>query len=376
MKYRDILDSLASEDRLRTIPEGYAAGVDLLSNDYMALAAHAPEFRRELSVRFPEAPLSSSASRLLSGQQDCHRMLESRLTELYGRPALIFNSGYHANIGLLQALAVKGSLIVADKLIHASSIDGIRLSGADFIRFRHNDMHALHGILATHSDRYDRIIVATEAIFSMDGDIAPLTKLVQLKHEFPNMMLLLDEAHSFGVRGTHGLGLAEEMQCIEDVDVIMGTLGKAAASSGAFAIASPELISLLVNTARPFIFSTAIPPICCAWSLLMIEKLVDMQPQRLHLHRLSANFAQAIADITGTPVTSASQIVPLVTGDAASALRLAKICRDAGFNCMAIRRPTVPPHGERVRFSLNADLQTEQLNPLTDIIREFYLKRL
>lgn len=375
MKYGDILENLAAEDRLRTIPEGNAGGIDLLSNDYMALAAHAPEFRGQLSMRFPDAPLSSSASRLLSGQQDCHRMLENRLAELYGRPALLFNSGYHANIGLMQALAVKGSLIVADKLIHASTIDGIRLCGADFMRFRHNDMDALRCILEKQSESYDRIIVATEAIFSMDGDIAPLRQLLLLKHEFPKMMLMLDEAHSFGVRGTRGLGLAEEMQCIDEVDVIMGTLGKAAASSGAFAIASQEIISLLVNTARPFIFSTAIPPICCAWSLLMIEKLVDMQPKRLHLHRLSANFAQEIADITGTPATSESQIVPLVTGDAASALRLAALCRDAGFNCMAIRRPTVPPHGERVRFSLNADLQTEQLTPLTEIIREFYLTR-
>lgn len=369
MNYSDILKGLAEESRLRVIPDASPRRcVDLLSNDYMGLAAQAPDFREEYLDRFGDAEFTSAASRLLSRRQKYHQLLEQTLSTLYGRPALLFNSGYHANTGVIQALAVGNTLFVADKLIHASSIDGLRIAGKDFKRFPHNDVAALEKIVASHSDSHDRIIILLESIYSMDGDIAPLAEVIRLKERYDNVMIILDEAHAFGVRGKAGLGIAEETGLIDKVDVIIGTLGKAAASSGAFAIASEDLISLFVNTARSFIFSTALPPACCAWTLLMIEKLLNLESRRLHLAKLSANFVKDIEKATGVVSPSQSQIVPLIIGDAAKAMKLAAVCSDAGFDCMAIRRPTVPPHGERLRLSLHGLLQHDDLAPLASLL--------
>ncbi len=372
MDYREFLRSLEAENRLRTLPaENHSAVIDLLSNDYMGLAAKAGDFHNEFLRRFPDAQFTSAASRLLSRRQKYHGMLEDLLADLYGRPALLFNSGYHANVGLIQGLAIPGTLILSDRLIHASSIDGIRLSRADFKRFAHNDVRALKNLLEQNSGNYDRVLVVIESIYSMDGDTAPLKEIVALKREYPNMLICLDEAHAFGVRGRQGLGFSEEQGVMEEIDVIIGTLGKAAASTGAFVVASEEIISMLVNTARSFIFSTALPPVNCAWSILMIEKLIGMNAEREYLKQLSDTFRKEIQRHTGLCSPSASQIVPIITGDADKALRLAECCKAAGFDCMAIRRPTVPPGGERVRISLNAALDMQTLIPLTEVINNF-----
>lgn len=369
MQYSDLLAELSAQQRLRTIPrETDRQMIDLLSNDYMGLAASAGDYRAEFMDRFGDAPFTSAASRLLSRRHRYHNMLEEQLAHLYHRPALIFNSGYHANVGVMQALALPGTLILSDRLIHASSIDGIRLSGRDFKRFAHNDIDDITRLLSQYADRYERVIAVIESIYSMDGDIAPLREIVALKRTYPNLMICLDEAHAFGVRGANGLGLAEELGLIDRVDIIVGTLGKAAASVGAFIIADEEIISLLINTARPFIFSTAIPPVNCAWSGLMIEKLTAMSGQREYLRRLSSDFITAVNSVSLLQSPSQSQIVPVITGDAGRALQLAERCHHAGYDCMAIRRPTVPPGGERLRISLNATLTIDDLSPLIDII--------
>lgn len=373
MEYNDILEVFRHEGRLRTIPEeSSAARIDLLSNDYMGLGAEAELYREEFAGRFSDASFTSSASRLLSRRQKYHKMLEEKLAAMYGRPVLLFNSGYHANTGLISALASAGksTLFLADKLIHASSIDGLRLGAADFIRYPHNDADAVKRVLSRKAADYECVILLTEAIFSMDGDLAPLQRFVELKEEFPNLMIALDEAHSFGVRGDRGLGLAEELDLADDVDIIIGTLGKACASAGAFIVASETLVSLLVNTARSFIFSTALPPVNCAWSLLMIEKLEKMADRRKYLAELSARFKEGVQKATGIEVASSSQIIPVVTGDSIKALKLAESARQAGYDCMAIRRPTVPPGGERLRISLNAALDYTDLEPLIKLLGE------
>lgn len=377
MEYCEFLNSLKAEKRLRTIPaENDTAAIDLLSNDYMGLAARAGDFREEFISRFPDAQFTSAASRLLSRRQKYHGLLEDLLADLYGRPALLFNSGYHANVGLLQGLAISGTLILSDKLIHASSIDGIRLSKADFKRFAHNDADAIKKLLEQHASNYDRVLVVIESIYSMDGDTAPLKEIVALKKDYPNMLICLDEAHAFGVRGRCGLGLAEEQGVLNDIDIIIGTLGKAAASTGAFVTASDEIISMLVNTARSFIFSTALPPVNCAWSIMMIGRLIEMNAEREYLQRLSDEFRNEIERITGLSSPSSTQIIPVITGDADKALRLAETCKKEGFDCMAIRRPTVPPGGERVRISLNAGLDMQMLMPITQVINKFMNGRL
>lgn len=365
----DILSTLRHENRLREIP-GFIGEdfIDLSSNDYLSLATRCHEFREEFLDRFSDAGFSSSASRLLSTKQKYHNALECRLEQLYKRPALLFNSGYHANVGCIGALTLPSTIFICDKLIHASVIDGLKIAGSEFKRFPHNDMAKLNRILEETAGRYERVIIAAESIYSMDGDEAPIGRLVELKKKFPGTMLYVDEAHAFGVRGKRGLGVAEEKGLINDIDILIGTFGKAAASAGAFVISNGELKSLLVNTARPFIFSTALPPVNIAWSLLMVEKIEMMEEERQRLAELARNFSSRLETMSGMPCSSTSQIIPFLTGSADKALLLADTLRKNGFLALPIRRPTVPPGGERIRFSLCADLMFERLQPLFDIL--------
>lgn len=366
-----ILQTLKSENRLRTIPEEPATDMlDLSSNDYLSLGASFREFTKEFTDRFPDAAFSSSASRLLSTRQNYHLRLEDMLQRLYGRPALLFNSGYHANVGCIGALSLPSTLFVCDKLIHASVIDGLRINGAEFKRFPHNDATKLENIVEKESEKYERIVVVAESIYSMDGDEAPIDKLVEQKRRFSNVILYVDEAHAFGVRGEKGLGVAEEIGLTEDIDIIVGTFGKAAASAGAFAVASPEMKSLLINLSRPFIFSTALPPANIAWTILMLEKILDMGDARKHLAEISRTFTERINKIAREESPSTSQIIPFMTGDAAKALKIASRLRESGIIALPIRRPTVPPGGERIRFSLGAGMETTQFERVFKVLEE------
>jgi len=373
--YREILEKITEEGRRRSIPEDGGKTrhdmIDLVSNDYMGLSTSCRLYKQEFAKRRGADEMSSVASRLLSRRQEAHNSLERYLSEAYGRPALLFNSGYHANTGIIPSLAIEGTLLLSDKLAHASMIDGIRLSGCDHRRFRHNDMCQLEKILQRESDNFDRIIILTEGIFSMDGDTAPLSELMELKEKYPKVMIYLDEAHSFGTRGETGLGLAEEKGVIDNIDVIIGTLGKAAASSGAFCITNDEIHELLINTCRPLIFSTALPPACCAWSQLMIERLRGMNRERRELLDKSLAFAEALRRLPGVSVgPTESHIVPLITGDAELAVTLARQLREEGFDVLPIRRPTVPPGGERIRFSLNAAIDKKDLKRLAETLEK------
>lgn len=367
----DILTELRAEHRLRHIPKQPSGKfLDLSSNDYLGLAQRHTEFREEFDERFSDAPYSSSASRLLSMQQKHHLMLEAFLAKLYGKETLLFNSGYHANVGCIGALALPSTLFVCDKLIHASIVDGLRINGAEFKRFPHNDTEKLKRILEKESSHYTHIIVVVESIYSMDGDEAPLSKLVALKKEYPGVLLYVDEAHAFGVRGKRGLGLCEEYNLIKETDILIGTFGKAAASIGAFAVVTEEMKNFLINTARPFIFSTALPPVNVAWSLLMTEKIIGMEAERRHLAEISRYFSERISEISGQSTGSDSQIIPYLTGNAQYALEIADQLRQAGYLALPIRRPTVPPCGERIRFSLSAVMSRQELDEVADLLQK------
>lgn len=372
--YRNILSHLQKENRLRSIPlpdPDAFKRLDLVSNDYLGLAQEADKYKAEFYQRFPDADFSSSASRLLSRKNDYHLQLEMLLEKLYRRPALLFNSGYHANVGIIQALAIPGTLFIADKLVHASAIDGLRLCGADYKRFAHNDLKKLSRLIKQNYEEYSRIIVVVESIYSMDGDIAPLKKLVELKKKYPKLLIYVDEAHAFGVRGDRGLGLCEELGIINKVDFIIGTLGKAAASAGAFVISSQLMKDYLLNCARSFIFSTAISPAQAAWSILMIEKIVGMSARRLHLKRLSSTFVKLLSDKANIESPSESQIVPVIIGDAGEALLFSRYLKEQGFDALAIRRPTVAAGSERIRFSLNALLEKDDIARLVSAIANY-----
>ncbi|MDE6272426.1 MAG: 8-amino-7-oxononanoate synthase [Muribaculaceae bacterium] len=375
--YSQILDHLRDDNRFRIIPEDFprpgrkSAPIDLLSNDYLGLGAEAGKYKEEFLQRFPDATMTSSASRLLSRRNKYHNRLESFLEELYGRPALLFNSGYHANVGIIQALAVPSTMFIADKLVHASAIDGLRLSEADFKRFPHNSISRLRRILNEHYDDYERFVVIVESIYSMDGDISPLRDLAALKKEYPKVILYVDEAHSFGVRGERGLGLCEELSLLDDVDIIVGTLGKAAASAGAFVICPQMMKDYLINSTRSFIFSTALSPAQAAWSILMIEKIISMSDRRKHLKDISREFVGQMERRNNIETPSTTQIVPMIIGDAGEAMLMADYLRSNGFDTLAIRKPTVPAGSERIRFSLNALLTKKDITRLVGIIGKY-----
>jgi len=253
--------------------------LNLASNDYLGLAADV-KLREEFLENFPveRSYFSSSSSRLLTGNFEEYEKLENSLSQAFGgRAALLFNSGYHMNIGILPAVADGKTLILADKLVHASMIDGIRLSGAQYVRYRHNDLQHLEQLLQKYHDdeKIERIIVVTESIFSMDGDETDLAALVQLKKRFAKTMLYVDEAHSIGVRGEQGLGCAEQYNVIQDIDFLVGTLGKALAAVGGYIICHPIIKDYLINKMRPLIFSTAQPPIVMAWANFIFLKSIS-----------------------------------------------------------------------------------------------------
>lgn len=372
--YENFLKTLEAENRKRSLPADRSSfdRIDLSENDYLGLGKRYKEFLNTF-LSHSVAPFTSSASRLLAGNQNCYTELENRLKELYGKPALLFNSGYHANVGTISALNIPGTIFLCDKLIHASVIDGLSLAKAEKDRWRHNDTNHLYKLLEKYHDKYDRIYVVAESIYSMDGDLAPLDRLIELKKEFPKMILYLDEAHAFGVRGEHGLGLAEEYGCKDKVDILVGTFGKAAASAGAFVATSPLLYNYLINCARSFIFSTALPPVNVKWTIEMINRIINMKREREYLNDISKDFRNFISVLTGIENPSRSQIIPLLIGDAGKAVEVAEFLKQKGIDALPIRRPTVPPGGERIRFSLNSSLTAEEILRIKNILKECFL---
>lgn len=358
------LGMLHESSNYRSFPKGDDDGViDLTSNDYLGLA-----LRDDLREEFLDAwrgdglpGLTSSASRLLASCQKEYTLFEKFLSDVYGgRSALIFNSGYHANVGIIQAIADKRTMIIADKLVHASIIDGIRLSGARFTRFPHNDFDRLERAVKGATDDVERILIIVESVYSMDGDRADIDRLIDIRRGDERVMLYVDEAHGVGVEGPRGLGLVAASKAPEEVDIVIGTLGKALASSGAFAITSRDIKEYLVNKARSLIFSTALPPVCVAWSRFIFGKMQEMDSERATLNRHAVALAEAIAAATGTRGV-VSHIQPLIIGDAAATIARSKELLELGVKVLPIRTPTVPPGSERLRFSLSAAISESDM---------------
>lgn len=365
-----MLAGLAAENRLRDIPDECPEGaLNLTTNDYLGLASVHSEWMPEFMDLYGDAAFSSVASRLLASDQKHYLNLENYLSEAYGKDVLLFNSGYHANAGCVSALANAGVTFLSDKLSHASIIDGIRLGKSRFERWKHNDTQHLSKILEKETASGNRCVIVLESVYSMDGDISPLQQVVDLKKKFPGTLIYLDEAHALGVFGERGLGVAEREGLIEEIDIIIGTFGKAVASAGAFIATSPLLKSFFINFARSFIFSTALPPVNVAWTLFTMRKIETMVEERYHLVRLSEKFRHGLEAILGKDTGSRSQIVPLLTGSAEKAVKLAAELKKLNIYALPIRRPTVPPGGERIRFSLNASLSDDDIEFILNGIR-------
>ncbi len=345
--------------------------LNLTSNDYLGLAGDASLLRRfyegmDAGNLLEGYGLGAASSRLLAGDTDLAHQLEQDLALAYGRPAaLLFNSGYHANIGILPALLSKNDLILSDKLNHASIHDGMQLCRAAHKRFAHCDYNQLERLLATYRHHYERVVIVSESVFSMDGDVADLARLVQLKKEF-DALLYVDEAHAVGLYGECGLGKAEEQGVVADIDLLMGTFGKAFASIGAFVICGQDIHDYLINHSRSLIFTTALPPVVLNWNRFVFHHQQTMGEQRRHLAALSLQLRQALQQ-HGLPTGGDTNIIPLIIGADRQAVRLAAKLQDHGFLIFPVRPPAVPEGTARFRLSLTADMSWPDLQGLPEI---------
>ena len=378
--YAEQLDQLKQQGNFRQFTANQQQGkwitiqdrtmLNLASNDYLGLAADL-SLREEFldTLKIERALFSSSSSRLLTGNFAEYEQFENSLSIAFGRAALLFNSGYHMNIGILPALCDSKTVILADKLVHASMIDGIRLSNAQYVRYRHNDLQHLEQLLQKYhqDEQIERIIVVTESIFSMDGDETDLAALAQLKQRFAKTMLYVDEAHAIGVRGGQGLGCAEQYGVLDQIDFLVGTFGKAIASVGGYIICDSIMRDYLINKMRPLIFSTALPPISMAWSDFIFNKVLSMQQQRQHLAEISQYLQQAVI-AKGFSSPSSSHIIPIILGESQAAIEKARYVQQQGFYAMPVRPPTVPQNSSRLRISLTALVQKNELQQLVECL--------
>jgi 8-amino-7-oxononanoate synthase len=334
--------------------------LDFSSNDYLALSEH-PEVIGASRKYLEMFGAGAGAARLMSGDLEINHLLEQEIAQLKSKEAaLTFGSGYLANTGIIPALASRGDLIITDRLSHASIYDGCLLSGARTIRFRHNDLAHLEQILQEKRSQFNSCLVVVESIYSMDGDRCPLAELAQLKQRF-NFLLMVDEAHATGVYGENGGGIIEEDKVNREVDIAMGTFGKALGSYGAYAAASRVIIDFLVNKARTFIYSTALPPAVIGASLASLY-LVKSEPQlRMDLHAKVSFFKKQLRKNGWHNPTGPSQIVPVMIGDSSKALAIADKLRKDRIFVKAVRPPTVPEGSARLRFSITRHHREEDL---------------
>ena len=373
------LEKLTSQDlrrSLTTVEEALPGGrvrvdgrvlLNLSSNDYLGLSQE-PRLiaaTREAAARWG---VGAGSSRLVVGHLALHEEVEARLAEFKGtEAAVIFSTGYMANLGTISALVGPGDTVFCDRLNHASIYDGIKLSGANLARFPHRDLDRLEALLQK-ADAGRRLIV-TDSVFSVDGDLASLKDLVELKDRY-GAYLMVDEAHATGVLGHRGAGLAAALGLTQRVEVHMGTLSKAMGSLGGFVAGDRRLIDFLHNRARSFIYSTALPPPVLGAIAAALD-IVTQEPERrryllTEAERFRHTLTQAGFDILG----SETQIVPVLAGDNARTLRLAAQLRQRGVMAVALRPPTVPPGRSRVRFSLSAAHTSEDLAEARQAILE------
>jgi glycine C-acetyltransferase/8-amino-7-oxononanoate synthase len=338
----------------------------LCSNNYLGLADHklVREAAAEAAIRWGAG---SGASRLISGNMEPHRRLESGLARFKGyESALLFGSGYLANTGTIAALTGKGEVVFSDELNHASIIDGCRLAAAETFVYRHADLDHLAWGLEQAGKR--AALIVSDGVFSMDGDVAPLSGLVELARKH-GARLMVDEAHATGALGPGGRGSVAAAQLGSDeVDVVVGTLGKALGSYGAYVCADTEVVDYLLNRARPFVFSTALPPASVGAACAALQ-LLESEPQRVE--RLQANAAALRMGLLAEGLAadrSETQIVPLEVGDAERTMKLCELVLERGVFAQGIRPPTVPEGSSRLRFTVMATHTVQELQDAAKLV--------
>ena len=355
----DELAELGLYRRMRLVsgPQGPRVVLDgrpvllLCSNNYLGLADH-PRVREAAADAAMRWGVGAGASRLVSGTMTVHRRLEERLADFKGTDsALLFGSGYLANLGVVSALAGAGQTVFSDELNHASIVDGCRLARAETVVYRHGDVEHLLWCVGRTGGRGG--VIVTDSVFSMDGDVAPLAEIVQVARQ-AGLRVIVDEAHGTGCVGPGGRGAVADAGLEGEVDVVIGTLGKALGAYGAFAACSSTMAAFLTNCARSLIFSTALPPPAVAGAMAALELLCE-QPRRVEKLQANADalrdeLAREGFDVSG----STTQIVPLVVGDAGMAMAICEAALERGVFAQAIRPPTVPAGTSRLRLAVMA----------------------
>ena len=385
--YEQILNSLKEHSHFRNIKnfdgkdEKYIYLNDkkllnLSSNNYLGFADNKTITQEFLNQAGDKYSFGSASARLLTGTLPVYNELEKLLANLFNKEkVLIFNSGYHANVGINSTLASKGDVIFSDKLNHASIIDGMKLSDAKFFRYPHNDMLALEKLLLRERNNFKNAIIVTESVFSMDGDIANLEKIVELKEKF-DCLLVVDEAHAFGVFGKTGLGVCETLGITDKIDLIVGTFGKAIGSMGAFATGNQVIIDYLTNKARSFIFSTALPPISIAFTKWIIEnKLPKTYEKRMQMlaigKKMRTTFTPHPNTLTQGPrKLYGSHIIPIVIGGNKETVDTCKILYQNGYFTLPIRPPTVPEGTSRLRLSLTTEITEQEIQNAISLVKQ------
>ena len=370
------LNKLKINNQLRNIPdiESKSDGkivvdgieyINMSSNDYLGISTK-DDLRQEFLECYSDCLMSSASARLLTGSSPDYKNLEKTVAKIFRQEsALIFNTGYQANLGVISALISKGDVIFSDKLNHASIIDGMKLCGGNYFRYKHCDYDHLEKLLKEKRNLYNRAIIVSESVFSMDGDIADINKLVELKNKY-NCLLMLDEAHAFCAYGKDLGGVSNG----EGIDIITATFGKAVGSFGAFCASSNLIITYLINKARSFIFSTSIPPINIAWSnWLLNEKKSILYKQKDKLNHI-IKASHALLKLRGVQTISKTHIIPIITGDNENTVKISENLRAKGYYIPAIRPPTVPQGSSRLRISLTSDIKLEEFEDLLDIINK------
>jgi len=352
---------------LRKLPSVYS-GVDFLSNDYLGYS-RLGLIHSVFAELFAEHNFSSGSggSRLISGNSEFKIEAEKKIAHFHSaESALLFNSGYDANVGIMSCIPKKNDLVLSDELIHASLYDGIRLSYAKHFKFKHNNTHHLEELLERHHHSYENIYVVLESVYSMDGDEAPLTKIVETLNHYNNAYLVVDEAHAIGVLGEQGRGLCNESGVEEKCFARIYTYGKAMGCHGAAVVGNTVLIDYLVNYARSFIYTTALPDhsvakILCAYTLL------EQQSQQESLHLNIKLFLEATKNQTDW-IKSRSAIQFFLTGERSKAIKLEKLLLQKGYHVKAIQTPTVKEGTERIRICLHSFNSVDEINGMLGFI--------
>ncbi len=373
-RYIEELEEIDTASQTRTIKNINKIGkyieidgkklLNLSSNDYLGIAEDRSIIKEFLAKT--DCSFGSASARLLTGTSSTYKKLERLIASLYNKEnSLLFNSGYHANIGILSSIASQKDIIFSDKLNHASIIDGMRLSGATFHRYKHLDYDHLESRLQRYRSQYETAIIVTESIFSMDGDIADIKRLVELKEKY-NAILIVDEAHAFGVYGQKALGICEEQNAVNDVDIIIATFGKSIGSIGAFATANDTFIKYFTNKARSFIFSTSLPEINVAYSKYIVEKILpSLNDKRIELQKTAQCLREEL-NKKGLKTIGTSHIVPILFGENNKTIEACNKLIENHFYVLPIRYPTVAKGTSRIRLSLRADISFGEIISITD----------